>query len=378
MNKMVSIVCLLVLILGISGDVMNTDQQLFLGVNMHPLQDAYLPEKIPEQVQLASSIGVNIISFDIHWAWLDPNHASFSGWDSTQLGWIDSFLAQVREKNVQIAALVTETPCWASSDPNKDCDEGLYEWRYPPADPDDFADFLEVLVGNYGNDIDYWIIWGEPNTPYRWINPDPADYTDLLQSAYQAIKGVNPTAKVISGSLAPVDAGGETLSVFEYLEGMYAHGAKGYFDILAYNPYTDGNSPYWYNPAFPAVSFSHSVPLLRSIMLEYGDSSPIWLTEVGWSTVSESCVNCWVDTLPTTEEEQAEYFGDVITIASGWPYVEAIIVYELIDMLDPYSDEENLEFYFGVFRRDFSAKPIVDTLSAYTLPKKIFLPFLLK
>lgn len=378
MNKIVSLVCLLGFVLGISCDMIDGDHQLLLGVNMHPLQDVYLPETTPEQVQLASNIGADIISFDIHWAWLDPNHTAFNGWDQTQINRINHFLSQVHDKNVQIAAVVTETPCWASSDPNKDCDNGSYDWRHPPANPDDFADFLEVLVNIYRDDIDYWIIWGEPNAPYRWINPDPGGYTVLLQAAYQAIKATDSTAKVISGSLAPVDGSGEIPSVFEFLESMYLHGAKGYFDILAFNPYTDGNSPYWYNPAFPAVSFSHSVPLLRSIMLEHGDQSPIWLTEVGWSTVSENCVNCWVDTLPNTEEEQAEYFRDAITIASDWSYVEAFIVYELIDMLDPYSGEENLEFYYGLFRRDFSAKPSVATLSDYSFPNKIFVPLLSK
>jgi polysaccharide biosynthesis protein PslG len=381
MTKSASLILMLAFLFSIHGGIgknVDRDRQMLLGVNMHPLQTVYGPETMPQQVRLAKSLGAAVISFDIHWAWLDPNHTPVSGWDAVQLDRIDAFLAQVRNTNIMIAALVTETPCWASSDPEKDCVLGHYDWRYPPENPEDFADFLEVLVSLYKDDINYWIIWGEPNTPYRWVEPDPVAYTDLLKAAYPAIKDVDPDAKVVTGSLAPVDGGGETLSVFDYLAGMYASGAGDYFDLLAYNPYTDGNPPDWYNPTFPAVSFSHSVPMIREIMLANGDSSPIWLTEVGWSTVSESCVNCWVDTLPTTEAEQAEYLENAITIAQDWPYVEALLVYELVDMLVVDSQEQNLEYYFGLFRRDFSPKPAAAAFSAHTLPFRMFLPLLIR
>jgi hypothetical protein len=375
---LVLLVAVLISAFATPGEMDEQEQHLMLGVNMHPLQTVYAPETIPQQIALASGIGSEILSFDIHWAWLDPNHAPISGWDSVQLERIDSFLAQVRDRNVQIAALVTETPCWASSDPYKNCALGDYDWRYPPANPEDFADFLTVLVDRYQDDVDYWIIWGEPNTPYRWVDPDPADYTNLLKAAYPAIKGIDPDARVISGSLAPVDAGGETPSVFEYLAGMYTSGAADYFDILAYNPYTDGNPPDWYNANFPAVSFSHSVPMIHDVMIANDDSSPIWLTEVGWSTVSEDCVNCWVDTLPTTEAEQADYLDAAITIAEDWPYVEALLVYELIDMQVVNSQEENLEYYFGLFRRDFSSKPAAAAFSTHALPYALHLPLMVK
>jgi len=103
------------------GEMIDPDRHLMLGVNMHPLQTVYAPETMPQQVALARGIGAEILSFDIHWAWLDPNHTPISDWDSDQLDRINAFLAQVLDRNVQIAALVTETPCWASSDPDKDC-----------------------------------------------------------------------------------------------------------------------------------------------------------------------------------------------------------------------------------------------------------------
>lgn len=363
---------------GHSASNATESNQLRLGVNMHPVQDSYSPNTIFQQVQLARNIGASIIAIDIHWAWLDPNHTAITGWDTTQLNRIDSFVASLANNNMQIVAIVTETPCWASSDPNKNCAVGQYDWKYPPTNPQDFADFLTIFVNRYKGSIKYWGIWGEPNTPYRWINPNATTYTTLLKAAYPAIKAIDSNAIVLSGSLAPYDGSSGIPSVFDYLSGMYAAGAKGYFDILAYNPYTDGNTPTWYNSNFPAVSFSHSVPALRQIMQNNNDSSPIWLTETGWSTVSRNCVDCWVNTLPNTEAEQAEYMVQAINIAKNWQYVEAYIAYELIDTVLPYDNQERLEYHWGLFRKDFTAKPAANQFRDLALPSKVFLPLLQK
>jgi hypothetical protein len=58
--------------------------------------------------------------------------------------------------------------------------------------------------------------------------------------------------------------------------------------------------------------------------------------------------------------------------------VEALLVYELIDMLVVDSQEQNLEYYIGLFRRDFSPKPAAAALSAQTLPFRMFLPLLIR
>ncbi|OQA19684.1 MAG: hypothetical protein BWY63_01682 [Chloroflexi bacterium ADurb.Bin360] len=342
-----------------------------LGVVMHPLQRVYAPELASQQVQLAQSIGAAIIEIDIHWAWVEPHNPGPAGWDFEQLSWLDNFLSEIDGSGRDVVALVTETPCWASTDPNKDCAARRYDKRFPPRNPRDYADFLTHLVGRYGGRIRYWLIWGEPNTPVRWANPDAGAYTALLKAAYQAIKAADPEAVVISGSLAPRD---HEPSVFDYLNEMYAAGAKGYFDILAYNAYTDGNSPTWYHPAFPAVSFSHSVPMIRQIMQAHGDSNPIWLTEVGWSTVPINCEDCWVGTLPNTEAAQAAHMEQAIKIAQSWNYVEAYFAYELVDMIHPPDSRVSVEYHYGLFRKDLTPKPAARRFREMALANRVFLP----
>jgi hypothetical protein len=152
----------------------------------------------------------------------------------------------------------------------------------------------------------------------------------------------------------------------------------GYFDKLSYHPYTDGNSPIWYDSRWPMHSFSTSVPAIRQVMQNHNDSSAIWLTEIGWTTVpAESCMDCWTPTLPKTEAEQSAFMVEAINITKTWNYVEAFVWYELIDMIQP-PDPLFISFeqYFGLFRKDLSPKPASKDFTDLALPFKTFLPII--
>jgi len=346
---------------------------------MHPLQTVWgAPNKVNQQITLARSIGVSTIRIDIHWAWIEYLSSGTQNWNQSQIDWLNAFLDGVSGSGINILAVVMETPCWASTDPNKVCTDTTrsYDWRYPPSNPQDFANFLSQLVQRYKGRIKYWEIWNEPNLIYFWANPNPTIYTALLKAAYPAIKASDPAAIVIGGDLAPWDGSAEYLpNTLGYLDGMYLAGAKGYFDRLSIHPYTDGNSPTWYDSRWPMHSYSYSVPAVRQLMQSYGDSSPIWLTEVGYTTVP-TCdpILCWTPTLPKTEVEQSNYMAEMINIAKTWDYVEALIWYELINMTDPPDQSMNPEYYFGLFHKDFSPKIAAGKFRDIVFPNKAYLP----
>jgi hypothetical protein len=279
---------------------------------------------------------------------------------------------------IEILATITTTPCWASSDPAKNCAILDYDWRYPPTNAQDYADFLSELVMRYHDRIRYWEIWNEPNLHFYWADPDPSAYTIILQAAYPVIKAVDADAIVIGGSLAPWDGTGEyPVDTLTYLDGMYQAGALGNFDMLSFHPYTDGNTPTWYDSHWPMHSFSHSVPAIHELMLARGDSSPIMLSEIGWTTVpAESCADCWTPTLPVTEEEQAAYLVEAVEIARDWEYVDSFIWYELFDMIEPPDPQFiSFEHYFGLIRKDYTQKPSAYKFRDLVFPYSLFLPF---
>ncbi|NJN66143.1 MAG: hypothetical protein HC884_05225 [Chloroflexaceae bacterium] len=334
--------------------------QLSLGVNMHPLHDPYDAERTPHLLDQVAGLGVDVVRIDIHWAWIEVFGPGQAGWNPQQIERLTTFLQAAQARDIAVLAVVTETPCWASTDPARVCTatERSYDWRYPPADPQDFAHFLTALAQEYGDDIDYWEIWNEPNIEPFWANPDAAAYTALLQAAYPALKTHDPQAPVLAGSLAPWNGSAEVPDVLTYLDRMYAAGAKGYFDALSYHPYTDGMEPSWYDTRWPMNSYAVSVPAVRERMLQAGDTNPIWLTESGWTTVGDDCSDCWSPELPTTEEEQAAYLVEAVDIAQRWDYVVGYAWYELADRGD--STTTSFEDHFGLFRYDLSPKPAAE------------------
>jgi len=82
--------------------------------------------------------------------------------------------------------------------------------------------------------------------------------------------------------------------------------------------------------------------------------------------------------LPKTESEQAAYMVDMLNIARTWNYVETLVWYELMDMTDPPDQNVNPEYYFGLFRKDFSPKVAVSQLRNIIFPIKVFLPMTIR
>jgi hypothetical protein len=65
---------------------------------------------------------------------------------------------------------------------------------------------------------------------------------------------------------------------------------------------------------------------------------------------------------------------EAIDIARTWDYVEAFLWYELVDTIQPHDPEiVSFDHYFGLFRKDYSAKPAAGRFRDLALPRKVFL-----
>lgn len=332
---------------------------LQVGVNLHPLN-------FPAALVLdqSAALGVVLVRIDIHWSWLAWAGPDPANWDTTRTHDLDLFLDAAAQRGIHVVATVLDAPCWAANAPDKECATAAGRDRaasYPPANPQDFAAFMQNLVGFARGRIQTWEVWNEPNDAHFWNPPDPAAYARLLQAAYSAIKTADPNALVLGGALAAVDAGEPEYETLRYLRGMYAAGAATSFDALSYHAYTNGNAPDWFDARRPMHSFARSVPMIRQVMTqEFGDQRPIWLTESGWTTVDVArCGICDAGTPPTSEERQSAYLLATVRMVRSWNYVAALLWYELID--ESTADAADWEGHFGLLRRDehmtLSAKP---------------------
>jgi hypothetical protein len=139
-----------------------------------------------------------------------------------------------------------------------------------------FMKFHRTVAERYKGKVKYYTFWNEPNG-CSWINgcgngDSYPLYTKWLIRCSQAVKGVDPDAKIIAGNL---DYHQGVNNGWQYVQGMYEHGAGPHIDGIAIHPY--GKPLNW-----------EAIKDVRRVMVENGDADKgIWLTEYGWNIEDE-------------------------------------------------------------------------------------------
>jgi hypothetical protein len=165
----------------------------------------------------------------------------------------------------------------------------------------------------------------------------------LIKAAYGPIKAVAPDVQVLAGALAYSDG--------DFLQKLYDDGIHGYFDGLSIHPYNAWDPNDASVPEARPWTYLTGVPWIQSILAAHGDGDKgLWLTELGWS----SCLPGGTDAWCVSDAQQAQYVGDALRIAAGWPYVKAVVIYGL---RNTGSDPNDRESQFGLVNQDFTLKP---------------------
>jgi hypothetical protein len=216
---------------------------------------------------------------------------------------------------------------------------------YPPKNAKDFGTYASAVAKRY-TDVTYWQIWNEPNNPIFWPSgPDASQYTRLLKAAYGKIKKANPRAQVVLGGIS--------LNDLDYVDELYAAGARKYFDILAVHLYNPAQAPERY--------LSNELEKLHATMARNGDATKsIWLTEIGWYTGTGPDA--------VTGTQQSRYLEQLFTIAKSKPYVGAVFWNTLMDCSQG-RDAANPEHNFGIFKNNFTPKPAASIMRGMMLKK---------
>ncbi|MCS6773266.1 MAG: cellulase family glycosylhydrolase [Thermoflexales bacterium] len=243
----------------------------------------------------------------------------------------------------------------------------------PPADFNDFADFVEVLARRYVGRIRYWQIWNEPNIYPEWGNQrsNPEDYTRLLCLAHDRLKAVDPSNVVIAAALAPTlaqDGGGHPGGGFNdliFLERMYAAGAARCFDVAAAQGYGLFSGPFDRRRDPLQTNVARHM-LMRDIMVRHGDAhKPIWLSEVNWNAVpNDPAIADLARYGMVTPEEQARFVPLLYERARAeWPWIGVMSVW----FFKRPSDQERNQswYYFRMLEPDFTPTPLWESMRAY-------------
>jgi Cellulase (glycosyl hydrolase family 5) len=170
-------------------------------------------------------LGVDTVRVFAQWSKIAPSihskqrPAGFDGADPASAGYrwgaLDKAIDRVQGAGMRVLLNVTGPgPLWSSTAPVR------RNPRYRPR-PSDYGDFAAAVAERYGDTVDEYILYNEPNLP-AWLQPQsscshrhctpvsPHVYRNLVRAAYPAIHAVDPTARVLIGALAPRGSNGRS------------------------------------------------------------------------------------------------------------------------------------------------------------------------
>ena len=260
----------------------------------------------------------------------------------------------------------------------------------PPANPQDFADFVSAVATRYRGRIRAYEIWNEPNLAREWCDqaPSGAAYTQLLKVAYTAIKAADPTAWVVTAGLSPTTRNDNVAKPDVYfLQEMYDAGAAKYFDLLGAHgagfrappeadPAAVAKDPNLANPG----DFTSGVPEelrriycfrhvedLHAIMLKNGDTKKqVALLEFGWTNDPRpNSPYAWHAV--ASEEVKADYFVRAYQYAyAHWsPWIGLM---NLIYVSDPSWTQNDEEYWWSITNPDGTPRVAYNRLKAMDRP----------
>jgi O-antigen ligase len=247
-----------------------------LGVNAELMQ--YEADQLSAQFELMRGAHIHWVRQFVRWDLIEPERGEYD-WSK----W-DEILAELADyPELSLVAVFMNSPKWAREDLSHKSPST------PPRNPADFAAFVRAFAERYGNQVDYYQIWDEPNLTDAWggRGSRPVEYAALLEVAYAAIHNADDQATVIAAALAPTtETGPLNISDWLYLRDLYALGAAEHMDAVAGKPYGFNDSPLDRRINLEVLNFSHIVGL-REIMVEYADGrTALWASNWGWNNRS--------------------------------------------------------------------------------------------
>ena len=123
---------------------------------------------------------------------------------------IDILEAAAAKRGIKLQLTIAgPAPAWATRD---------HRVGNNAPDAAKFGEFARTVATHFAGRVDRYSIWNEPNWN-TWLYPAKSAasvYRQLYSSGYNAIKGVDPQAKVLFGELAPI-GGGRAIAPLKFL-----------------------------------------------------------------------------------------------------------------------------------------------------------------
>lgn len=282
---------------------------------------------LDKAVALMKGAGAGWVRIDFLWQDLEPMEGEF---DFEKYDYIAGVL---HRNKINILGIFNYSPDWAASGG---------KWNSPPKETKSFVNYAVKVIERFKDKVKYWEVWNEPDSHIYWDKQDDfKSYCLLLKEVYIAAKKTDPECKILNGGFANGIAS---------VNRLYENRAKSYFDILNIHIF---ESPVIGGAIERVVAYPE---FAYRIMEKNGDAGKkIWITEIGCPGVKKGFEinNWWLGQNPD-ELQQAGWLRNIYTELLKDKHVEKIFWAFLRDCDNHWGNGTD---YFGLLRRDFSAKP---------------------
>ncbi|HLG73008.1 MAG TPA: cellulase family glycosylhydrolase [Chloroflexota bacterium] len=309
--------------------------------------------------------GFGWVKQQIRWDGLQPSPTSTPNW-----GPADAAVNTANAAGLKVMFSVVAAPAWAA-----------VPGGHFPAHPSDAAAFFGAMAAHFKGRVQAYEVWNEENYAVEMgpgVGPNTAGaYVEALKAVYPAIKAADPNAIVVTGAPTPTGVNDPNIGERDitFLQQMYAYQngvVKQYFDALGAHNEPFGNQPQetvqnhtaagWSNdPSF----FFRQVEDYHNLMVQNGDTKPIWETEVGYDS-NPQAPDAYGYAKLITEQNQADWLVALFNYTKqNYPWMGTMFVWNLnYQAVVPQTDEK---WGFGVLRADYSPRPAYTALAA--MPK---------
>jgi O-antigen ligase len=319
---------------------------------------------LEEALNRISGAGFVWVRQTFPWAEIEPipGQYDWAQWDA-----LTEAVAEY-PNGLRLIAVLDTAPGWAVGWKHPVDGSSVEKWdAAPPANPADLARFAAVFAERYGDRIDVYQVWDEPNLSSHWGGRDvnPAEYLALLQAAADALRAADADsqATIVLAGLAPtIETGPSNLSDVRYLRSLYDLGAAQYFDVVAGKPYGFDTDSYDRRLGEGVLNFSRLV-LLRETMLANGDGdAALWASNWGWNALPTGWAgqpSIWGQTDETTQADRT--LAALERARREWPWAGALC----LENWQPDAPPDDARWGFALIGQDGQPRPVYRAIKSW-------------
>jgi hypothetical protein len=244
----------------------------------------------PQEARWMKAGGIGAIRLSLPWASIQPTPKSKYDWSG-----FDAALETASRAGLEVLPSIGSPPRWAT---RKETTMPIDSARARNG----WTAFLKAAVARYGPGGEFWAehategvnyepaitrpmpirqwqIWNESNFFYFAYPVSPHRYGKLVTISSQAIKSVDPSAKVVLSGLfgQPTAKGKKGMPAATFLDQLYRYpGIKSRFDGVSLHPY-----------AVDTETLEELVEEFHQVSVENHDRPGFYITEMGWGSQND-------------------------------------------------------------------------------------------